>query len=300
MENKKILERIAHLERLSPAERRLAAIFEQQYRQMAFMNLVAIGEEAGVGTATVTRFVRKLGFSGFTAFMKALREEVSEALDSPISQYIRSPRGGGDAGADFFLREHFEGAAENMRRSTTSVDPAMFAKAVDLLADTRRQVYVTGGGTAQALAAYFSLLAQYFRDDVRLLEPNVGSLGQQLAGVRPRAVLLCIAYHRYSKISLKLMELFRRFGGSVILLTDRQVTPLFRLAEAPLVVHSKGGASMFSSRAAGLALLEALLAALMPHFRRTVPERFDRMEEVFAAVDGFAYPKEKGPAHPGP
>ena len=296
MKGEKLLERIARLERLSPAERRLADVFEREYREVAFSNLVGIGEKAGVGTATVTRFIRKLGYAGFAVFMKALREEVSEALDSPISHYIRTPRWEeGTEGAEFFFLKHFQGVAGNLHRSMRSVNPAMFEKAVDLLADTRRQIYVTGGGTAQALASYFVLLAQYFRDDVRLLEPNVGSLGQQLAGVRPRAVLLCIAYHRCSKISLQLMELFRRFGGCVILVTDRSVTPLNRLADASLVVHSEGGAGMFSSRSAGLALLEALLAALAPRQQEIIPGRFERMEEVFSTIEGFAYPDEKSP-----
>lgn len=72
----------------------------------------------------------------------------------------------------------------------------MFERAVDLLAEPGRQVYVIGGGAAQPLAAYFALLAQYYRDDLRLLDPNPGSFGHQLAGARADAVLVCVAYHR--------------------------------------------------------------------------------------------------------
>lgn len=296
----KLLERVARLERLSAAERRLAGVFERDAHQVAFMNLVGTAEKAGVSTATVTRFVRKLGYAGFPAFMKALREEVADTLDSPISHYIRTAHWEKEAAESAsFLRTHFESVVGNLHRSMASVNPAMFDRAVDLLADTRRPVYVTGAGAAQALASYFTFLAQYFRDDVRLLEPNVGSLGQQLVGVRPRAVLVCIAYHRCSKISMQVMELFQRFGGSVILVTDRSVNPLIRLADAPLVVHSDGGAGMFSSRAAGLALLEALLAALMPRQQNAIPGRFERMEEVFSAIDAFAYPDDKSPRFRG-
>jgi len=290
--DRKLLERIAHLDRLSASERRLAEMFERDIRQIAFMNLVGIAERAGVGTATVTRFIRKLGYPGFIAFMRALREDMVETFDSPISQCIRTARCEGDAPeSEGVLAAHMGSAARNLRQSLESVNPRMFEKAVDLLADTRRQVYVTGGGAAQPLAAYFTLLAQYFRDDVRLLEPNVAALGQHLAGVRSRAVLVCIAYHRCSKVSMQLMELFRRFGGAVVLLTDREISPLIRLADVPLVVHSEGGAGMFSSRAAGLALLEALLAALMPRRQDAIPERLARMEEVFSTIDAFAYPE---------
>ncbi|WP_337997766.1 MurR/RpiR family transcriptional regulator [Oleispirillum naphthae] len=289
---KKLLERIAQLDRLSESERRLAEVFERDIRQVAFMNLVGIAERAGVGTATVTRFIRKLGYPGFIAFMKALREDTAEMLDSPISQYIRAthwdenvPESAG------ILQAHIESVAHNLHQSLASVPPDMFEKAVDLLADTRRQVYVTGGGAAEPLAAYFTLLAQYFRDDVRLLEPNAGSVGHQLAGMRPRALLVCIAYHRCSRISMQMMELFRRCGGAVVLVTDRGSSPLIRLADVPLVVHSEGGAGMFSSRAAGLALLEALLAALMPRRQDAIPERLARMEEVFSTIDAFAYPE---------
>ena len=52
---------------------------------------------------------------------------------------------------------------------------------------------------------------------------------------------------------------------------------------------------MFSSRSAGLALLEALLAALAPRQQEIIPGRFERMEEVFSTIEGFAYPDEKSP-----
>lgn len=292
MTGEKLLLRIAQLDRLSAAERRLADLFEKDPPQVAFMNLVEIAGRADVGTATVTRFVRKLGYAGFAAFMKALRGELAETLDSPILEYIRATRWEGASTASAaVLRTHFEGAIGNLNRSLESVSPEMFEKAVELLADTRRQVYVTGGGATQALALYFTTLAQYFRDDVRLLEPNVGSLGQQMAGVRPHAVLLCIAYHRYSKVSVRLMELFQRFGGTVILLTDRFVSPLNRLADVSLAVHAESGAGMFSSRASGMAVLEAVLAALMPRRQEAIPGRVERMEAVFSAIDAFAWPE---------
>lgn len=282
-----VLTRIEQLERLSPAERRVARVLEKDTRQAAFSNLVGISEKAGVGPATVTRFIRRLGYSGFPEFMRDLRANVTDALDVPLSRYIRSnqPQMADPAS---FAHVYLERVVHTLYRTMNSLDPLSMEQAVHSLTDTTKTAYVTGGGTAEAMARFFTLLAQHYRENVRLLEPNVGSLGHQLAGANADTVLLCIAYHRCSNISLQVMKLFAGFGGTTILLTDRRINPLMRFASTALVVDSEGG-GLFSSRAAGLAVLEALLTAMGHSAQKIIPARFERMEEVFAAIEAFAY-----------
>lgn len=95
---------------------------------------------------------------------------------------------------------------------------------------------------------------------------------------------------------MQTMRLFRRFGGSVVLVTDRAVSPLLHLADVPLVVHSEGGAGMFGSRAAGVALIEALLAALMPRCQNGLVGRIEKIENAFTAIDAFVCPETGRPA----
>lgn len=104
--DKNLLDRVAQLDRLSPSERRLAELFERDTPQVAFLNLTGVAERAGVGTATVTRFIRKLGYPGFVAFMKAMRETTAEAFDPPISHYVHTTHwdAAQTASASFFAR----------------------------------------------------------------------------------------------------------------------------------------------------------------------------------------------------
>lgn len=286
MRNIKVLKRIEALERLSPSERRLASLLEKDPRKVAFGNLVDLSELAKVGPATVTRFVRRLGYSGFPEFMRELRADVTDALEVPLSRYIRehSPA---LPDTPAFAHEYLQQVTQSLCRSMGTLDPQMVNQAVTHLTDTSRTVYVTGGGTAETMARFFTLLAQHYRDNVRLLEPNAGNLGHQLAGAGSATVLLCVAYHRCSAISLQLMKFFSEMGGTTILLTDRRLNPLMRYTDVALVVDS-AVEGLFSSRVSGFAVLEMLHTSMAARLHDAIPARFERMEAAFEAIDAFS------------
>src|SRR2546428_259048 len=65
------------------------------------------------------------------------------------------------------------------------------------------------------------------------------SLGEQVESLPPRAVVLAIAFPRYSRQTLEAAERARQRGLSVLALTDGLRSPLAPLAEASLFARSE-------------------------------------------------------------
>src|ERR1700687_4944806 len=64
------------LDSLSPAERKLARVLLASYPIAGLESVVRFAERARVSPPTVTRFITKLGFSGYPEFQETLRNEV--------------------------------------------------------------------------------------------------------------------------------------------------------------------------------------------------------------------------------
>ena len=250
-----LLQRLAQMDDLTPSEKKLAALFRGEYPHLAFDNLTDIGAKAGVGKATVTRFVQRLGYPNFYDFSKTLRDEVVQHMDSPLYRLSRMNPESIDAAPDKMFIEYLDAAILNLQRTKELHSGKNFTAAVDLLADAKRPLYLMGAVSAEGLMRYFSIFLSYFRGNVTLLDGNVSIMAHRISRVDPDAVLLTFSYDRYPKITGNTMRVFHQAGCQTILITERRSCPLLRHTTVPIFVEAEGP-SMLKSRCAGLAVLK--------------------------------------------
>lgn len=281
-----LLQRLSQLDDMTPSERKLASLFQREYPQLAFDNLTDIGAKAGVGKATVTRFVQRLGYLNFYEFSKTLREEVMHHMDTPLQRFTQMSQDAPATDPDQIFTQYLDSAIANLQRTRELHSGKNFATAVDLLADTTRPLFLMGAVSAEGLMSYFSLLLSYFRDNVVLLNGNVSTISHRITRLKPDAVLLTFSYDRYPKITGTTMRVFRQAGCQTILVTERRSSPLLRHTTVPIFVEAEGP-GMFKSRCAGIAAMEALLAALTPRFSDKITRRLESMTRLFSEFDVY-------------
>jgi len=141
----------------------------QNYPVSGLGTITTLAETARVSTPTVARLVQKLGFTGFAEFQKALRQELDEAISSPLS---KRERWVDDAPDEHILNRFTKAVIENISQSLGEVDPEEFDQACDLVADPKRRVFVVGGRITRTLADYFFLHLQMVRDHVTHITSN--------------------------------------------------------------------------------------------------------------------------------
>jgi DNA-binding MurR/RpiR family transcriptional regulator len=77
---------------LTQAERRVAHVLLGNNLMLGLDTIAALAARARVSGPTVLRFVTKQGFSGYPEFQRALREELSARMSSPLMLYQRGKR----------------------------------------------------------------------------------------------------------------------------------------------------------------------------------------------------------------
>ena len=277
--------RLAALQELTPTESVIAQYFEDDFPHLALENLDEISAATDVSTASVTRFVRKLGYASFRDFSRCLREEVAANFDLPSDRATRSPES--DAPGAMW-RSKMEAARRSIDVGLGALDGEAFDRVVEVLKDDSRPVYLVAAATGHTLLDYFSLLVRYYRSHVILLE-STDRMAHQLIDLPSNAILLASVFDRHSRMVESVLRMFHERDMTTILLTNRSSTPMRRHADHVLLVASEASTA-FRSRVCYLILLESLVAALAPSDPDVERDRVRAMQGLFDDLGVFITP----------
>lgn len=274
------LARLSSITDLTASESTLSLYFERFYPQIAFENLEKISETCKVSKATVTRFVRRLGYDDFRSFSRSLKDEVSQNFDSPIDRRARAAQRPSETDAPCdILNTHLKLGQYNLQRTIDQIDGEAFAKVAHLLSDTTRPLFLLSAATGRMLLGYFYLLAKYQRPNIHLLA-GTDRLAHDLLDASPNSVLFVTNFDRYPTSVLATMRYFKEIGAETVLISNRRSSPLLRYANHTLFVHTEAE-TVFKSRVPMLVMLEALVSCMGPSNNQENNTRFDHMEKLF-------------------
>jgi len=248
-------------------------------------------------TATLSRFARTVGFSGYAG----LRSGIADVLQSPL-QPIFQPvdklrhalqRAGSNANGsdstdstdrfaaphsgvspfttpapaspaiDAVIAESVDASLLNLQSAALVLSPAVLAAAAHkiLAAET---VYTLGFGISAHLAAILALHIQpYCRQSINVVEFGGTEVAAgRLMNIGPKDLLIAISFPRYAQDAVVLARHARERSAHVIALTDSMASPLTPAAHDVLIAPATHPV-LSSSYSAALLVIEALVTSLM-------------------------------------
>jgi DNA-binding MurR/RpiR family transcriptional regulator len=252
-------ERIAsQLDQMSPAEQRVARVFQENREEVLFASAAALAAKASTSDATVVRTTKVLGFAGMVDLRRTLAAELKQSLSivSRMSQTLQEVGDDLRAAFDLTLDIHVE-SIQSLRRDIAT---EAFREAVSLIGNARR-VVIFGIGPSSSMAAYFATQLGRFGIDATSLTRTGLLFADDLRTLRAGDVLVAMAYGRVYRELTVLLDEADRQGIRKLLLTDNLGPKLRRRVDLVLPV-ARGRADMLSMHTATLGLLEALLVGI--------------------------------------
>lgn len=263
----------AHEADFSKGQRRIAAFITEHYDKAAFMTASRLGEQVGVSESTVVRFATQLGFEGYPELQRAVQELIRRKLT--IVQRLDVTR------ARMQDRQVLQQVAtndvHNIRRTLEQLDPAVFDRAVECIADAR-QIYVFGAGSCKALAGFFThYLQMLLGGKVHVITAaSQSEIFEEMLDVNNEDVVVGISFPRYSSKAVNTLHYAHSKGASIVAITDSPLSPIATYATALLTAHSDI-ASVVDSLVAPMSVINALLVAVS---LRTVEQTRPKLEEL--------------------
>jgi DNA-binding MurR/RpiR family transcriptional regulator len=265
------------LDNLTRAERQLAHSILENYPASGLGPLSSLAKDAHVSVPTVARMVQKLGFKGYPEFQSELREELRAKVKNPIAKHDTWAEG---APSEHILNRFTDAVIDNITQTLAQIEPALFDKACELMADTDRHLYIVGGRITHTLAEYLFLHMQAVRPQITHIQSTSNAWPHYLMDVKPDDVFVIFDMRRYENNTLKLAEIAHEKGAKVILFTDQWRSPVHHLAEISLsnriVVPSA-----WDSAATTLLLVETMIASVQNLNWGDTKDRMEELEDMF-------------------
>ncbi|MCV2394370.1 MurR/RpiR family transcriptional regulator [Actinotalea sp. M2MS4P-6] len=263
---------------LTATQRRVMNCLIANAQDAPYLTINDLADLAHVSQPSVTRFANAVGFEGYPQFRDAIRralpsDDERTAELTNLNMWQRSVT--------------YEMAAmEELRRQMA--DPAPLRAAAEVLAASR-PLSVLGLRSAGPAAQYFGYFASKALPDVRALT-SVGTVAMVDALMHAHtaggSALLAFLLPRYPKETIKLLEIARGFGMTVVCITDTPTSPATRYADHVLYAPVESSLS-FDSHAVPLALSLMLLEAICAVDEVATQKRLEEYERYVASLDLF-------------
>lgn len=263
--------------RLTPTQRRIAHSMVRRAGDVPFLSSVELAELAGVSQPSVTRFAVALGFDGYPALRKHLREV---APTEPVA---------GDGAGDDASNEYQQavlGEIENLRHlAELLADPGPVERAGRLLAASR-PLPVLGLRAASSQARGFGYFAAKVHPDVRVLDEGGSMLRDRIDAARRAgaSALICFALPRHPREVVDALAYAQGQGMTVVSVADSAFAPVAKYSDL-LIPAAVGTGLAFDTACAPMLLGRVLLEAMCDD----LPDAQARLEEfdARAAVRGL-------------
>ena len=213
------------LDAMTKSERQVASYALCHLNDIAFYTLEQFAVQTGMSTTSVLRFCRRLDFDGFKPFQQAIRSELNYQPDLP-DKFRRTLD---STDADALLAQTVRQDIVCIQQTFAALPCERLHRAVQLITQAGR-VFTFGMRESFALAHYACSRLSSVRKNVHLL--TAGHYGELESVLNLTADDVCLVYlfHRYTRQAVDILDLIRKQGASVILITSAPYDRLEPLA----------------------------------------------------------------------
>lgn len=284
-----VVERImAHAERLTSTERKIAEVLAGEPQTIAFGTVAQVASRAGTSGPSVVRLAVKLGYEGFVDLQSEVQAELASQLGPARDRIRQRPP------SDLLARVQ-TAEQDNVLSTLHAINPQSLDGSVAMLADPCHRVWVMSGEVMSPIGSVLASQIGQLRDGVTEVSGSEVAISRALAGLEAGDTLIVIDIRRYERSLVSVVRWAAERGAAVIALTDSPLSPL-AVGAVHTFFMSAGAVGPFDSLTGGMALANAIVTSLAARLRQSAPARLDAIEAAWSATGALvAEPGGVGP-----
>ena len=237
------------------SERKVANVILADYPFTALEGIRELAERTGVSAPSITRFVAKIGASGFGDFQRQLIGELKEGRQSPLDLQERRI----EVGSSQFLTAYCERLSGVLAEMARTASQGQFDAICSLVADPSRNIFLIGGRVSDSIAGFLSIHLRQVRGRIHHIPGNPELQPEYLLRMRRKDVVVFFDFRRYQRSLQALAELIlAERQATIILITDKWISPIAR-SSAHIVALPIEAGTAWDTVTAAVAFVEALI-----------------------------------------
>ena len=280
---KSILDKIyTEYKTFTPSQQKVAVYLTQHLDDALILKANQLAKEAGVSEATFTRFITRLGFSGFSEFKREIGNYIIQG-NSTTERLAESAETFGIS--DSVFSEILRGDIENIHKITNGISNEIFEKAVGKLSSAK-SIYLLGLRSSYALAFYLAFNLRFFLKSVTLIKPGIGDIPEQVLSAGKSDVLIALSFKRFTRDVVNIVEKIKRKKAYIITITNSHLSPIAQLADMSLVVETEIP-TYIESFTAPMSLLNAFITAVALKKKKQALPALTKLETEFDEFETY-------------
>lgn len=261
---------------LSPAYKRIATYILKEYSQVGFMSIEELSSMACASKASVVRFSRRLGFSGFNELKKAIQRELRRRL-SPYEKIATTELD--MAPVENQLKLLRQNEINNLKNTLSGIREEELHKWVDTIR-TARNIYFGGfGATRHVVSLMRYTISVLQRKPTWLLSGSVSDFSFKIKLMERNDALIVMTFPPYSKEVEYMIDFARERTARTLLVTDSIDCPVYSKAYSSILCENNS--LLFGNSFVGpVAVAEMIGNFIILSEKKTGMEEMRRLFEV--------------------
>ncbi len=265
---------IDHYPRLSRQEKVIADYVLQNGNTLFTLSTSELAANTGVGSATIVRFAKHIGFSGFQQLKSRIMDEVKEEmmpedrfkLLRPEKDHVRT------------LLKIAELEVANINETLHKITKESFDSFIRTLRRAQ-DIYTLGIGISSHLARLAAYLLNQAGARTQFCGRDEHAFTEKLINLSPRDVVLGFSLPPYSRETVEAVKFCAKRGVACLAVTDRPTAPIAACSQATLFVETRN--LMFTNSVSAVSvLLNALATELALLNKRRVVTHIDILNKL--------------------
>lgn len=269
----------AKIDSMTQADRQIARFILDHPEQMLTMSSAALAEATGRSQSSVVKFSQKLGYEGY----QQLKLDVNKAKAQEFHAPAGVIHGTIDASDSYMtiLQKLIGSKLLSMRETSAVNTEATIDSALDALMSARR-IQLAGVGASSLVARDFSYKLLKLGRTV-LVDSDSHIQISNASALNDQDLIIALSHSGRSMETLRITELAKKRGATVLSVTGLQPNPLLEIADISLFSvadEDRVRSSAITSRDAQLMLMDMLFILLL----RRQADAYDYIHRSEAAV----------------
>ncbi len=266
---------------LSQGERRVADRILDYPGEFATHTAVELAQLCQVSSATISRFVRRLGYRDYDQARRSARD--AQTWGSPV--YRTSPKDDGAKTSQDSIARFLADEAGNLQATFDGLNAAELKKAIAAMTRARR-LFFLGFRNSSLLASLACNQFMRFRKNVFQLNAQGETLAERLAELDKGDVVVVVALRRLHRQLDEYVSAARDRGARIVLISDPSIRTLPARADWSFVAAVESSQA-FDCYAGAVALLRLLAVEVLHLSGRDGRQRLQAVEDLHERLDEF-------------
>ena len=263
---------------LTGAEKKIADYMLLQRQECQYLSISEMAEVAGVAEATISRFCRRLGYKGYSAFKLAVAGSSSvQRSMNPLYGEVQTEDSIGD-----MCQKIYAADVDAITQTLALINPDVIAAAADLLLAAER-VLCMGLGSSMVIAQEAAHLFSTARPNFFAVEDSHFQ-AIRCALLTERDVVIYFSYSGSTRDIVDVMRIARERGAKTILFTRFPKSPGAASADVVLECGAREGPLQMGSVAARMGQLYLIDVLFSEVCRRDMETCRKRRKQVADAL----------------